>query len=36
MLMIFAYITLVFFGMRFLVALSNVLFSPVECPWFLF
>jgi glycosyltransferase involved in cell wall biosynthesis len=29
MLMIFAYITLVFFGMRFLVALSNVLFSPV-------
>ncbi len=27
--MIFAYITLVFFGIRFLVALSNVLFSPV-------
>jgi len=29
MLTIFAYITLVFFGIRFLVALSNVLFSPV-------
>lgn len=29
MLTILAYITLVFFGMRFLVALSNVLFSPV-------
>ncbi|WP_372949141.1 glycosyltransferase [Mariniphaga sp.] len=29
MLMILAYITLVFFGIRFLVALSNVLFSPV-------
>ncbi|MBW6536923.1 MAG: glycosyltransferase family 2 protein [Mariniphaga sp.] len=29
MLIIFAYITLVFFGIRFLVALSNVLFSPV-------
>lgn len=27
--MIFAYITLVFFGTRFLVALANVLFSPV-------
>lgn len=27
--MIFAYITLIFFGLRFLVAFSNVLFSPV-------
>jgi len=29
MLIIFAYITLVFFGIRFLVTLSNILFSPV-------